>query len=115
MTQSRTEWLFSYGTLQQEGVQLSTFGRLLEGRPDALPGFRLDVLTISDPEVVGVSGAAQHPVAVPTGDAADEVPGTVFEITLEELQAADVYEAADYRRVPVRLKSGAQAWLYVAR
>ena len=32
-------WLFSYGTLQQDEVQLATFGRLLEGRKDALPGY----------------------------------------------------------------------------
>ncbi|MGH9961724.1 MAG: gamma-glutamylcyclotransferase, partial [Pyrinomonadaceae bacterium] len=31
--------LFSYGTLQQESVQLSTFGRLLQGQGDALLGF----------------------------------------------------------------------------
>ena len=107
--------LFSYGTLQQEDVQIATFRRRLTGVPDMLPGYRPDMLTISDPAVVGVSGAAQHPVAVPTGDAADAVPGTVFEITQEELRAADVYEAADYRRISVTLKSGAQAWLYVSR
>ena len=28
------EKLFSYGTLQQEGVQLATFGRKLEGMGD---------------------------------------------------------------------------------
>ncbi len=31
--------LFSYGTLQQEDVQLSTFGRLLQGQRDELLGF----------------------------------------------------------------------------
>lgn len=31
--------VFSYGTLRQENVQLSTFGRLLQGRRDELPGF----------------------------------------------------------------------------
>jgi len=31
--------LFSYGTLQQEAVQMSTFGRLLDGQPDELVGF----------------------------------------------------------------------------
>jgi hypothetical protein len=30
--------LFSYGTLQQEGVQRATFGRLLKGSADALVG-----------------------------------------------------------------------------
>jgi hypothetical protein len=107
--------LFSYGTLQQEDVQIATFHRRLTGVADALPGFRLGVLTISDPDVVGVSGAAEHLVAIPSREDADEVPGVVFEITPEELRAADVYESADYTRVLVRLKSGTQAWLYVAR
>jgi gamma-glutamylcyclotransferase (GGCT)/AIG2-like uncharacterized protein YtfP len=109
------ERLFSYGTLRQPEVQVATFGRTLQGTPDALPGYRLDVLTISDPDVVGVSGAAQHPVAVPTGSASDRVAGMVFEITAEELARADAYEDADYRRIPVTLASGLQAWLYVAR
>ena len=33
-------WLFSYGTLQQEDVQLATFGRRLEGRADACRAMR---------------------------------------------------------------------------
>ena len=35
------ELLFTYGTLQLEEVQLQTFGRKLEGKPDALVGYRL--------------------------------------------------------------------------
>ena len=41
--------LFSYGTLQQEDVQLSTFGRLLQGRRDELPGFEPSLVRIEDP------------------------------------------------------------------
>jgi hypothetical protein len=33
------ELLFSYGTLRQPEVQRTTFGRELEGRPDAIVGF----------------------------------------------------------------------------
>ncbi|TKC91861.1 hypothetical protein FAZ69_05060 [Trinickia terrae] len=36
----------------------------------------------------------------------------VFEITPEELEAADRYEVADYQRVRVRPKSGVDAWVY---
>jgi gamma-glutamylcyclotransferase (GGCT)/AIG2-like uncharacterized protein YtfP len=107
--------LFSYGTLRQAEVQLATFGRRLEGTEDALPCYRLDVLTISNPGVVGVSGTEQHPVAVATGSQSDRVPGVVFEVTAEELAAADIYEDADYRRIRVTLASGVEAWLYVAR
>jgi len=81
--------LCSYGTLQQPNVQLVTFGRLLEGRPDALPGFALAPLAITDPEVVAISGSAAHTIACRTGDPADLIPGIVFSITPAELKAAD--------------------------
>lgn len=105
--------LFSYGTLQQENVQLASFGRLLAGRADAMPGYRCDMLEIADPEVIRTSGKRFHPVVSESGDPADEVAGTLFDITAAELAAADSYEVADYRRVMVRLKSGADAWVYV--
>jgi hypothetical protein len=104
--------LFSYGTLQQREVQLASFGRELDGRPDRLPGFELTTVAITDPGVVAVSGSAEHPIARATGDPADEVPGTVFELTPQELEAADAYEVDDYARVLAPLASGAQAWVY---
>jgi hypothetical protein len=55
-------WLFSYGTLQQEEVQLATFGRRLDGRA----------------------------------------------------AAADTYEVSAYKRIAARLKSGLEAFVYVA-
>ena len=106
-------WLFSYGTLQQEDVQLATFGRLLEGRVDALPGYATSLLEIRDAEVVKTSGKTHHLLALPTGNDGDEVPGVVFRITAAELAAADTYEVSDYMRVAVRLKSGLEAFVYV--
>ena len=38
------ERLFSYGTLQQDGVQLATFGRLLKGAADVLVGFKQELV-----------------------------------------------------------------------
>ncbi|CAO3456728.1 gamma-glutamylcyclotransferase family protein [Azospirillum largimobile] len=108
-----TVLLFSYGTLQQENVQMASFGRLLAGRADSMPGYRSDMLEITDPEVIRTSGKRFHPVVSESGDPADEVAGTLFEITAEELEAADSYEVSDYRRVMVRLTSGAEAWVYV--
>ncbi len=113
MTPSPTEWLFSYGTLQQEGVQLATFGRLLDGRPDSLPGFRQTMVKITDPEVLAKSGKDFHPIGAPSDDPADAIEGAVFQVTAEELAQADLYEVDDYRRVAVTLKSGLQAWVYV--
>ena len=45
--------MFSYGTLQQDNVQLSTFGRLLQGQRDELLGFEQSLVRIEDPQVVG--------------------------------------------------------------
>jgi gamma-glutamylcyclotransferase (GGCT)/AIG2-like uncharacterized protein YtfP len=105
--------LFSYGTLQQPAVQLGNFGRRLTGHADALPGYSLRMIEITDPAVVELSGSARHPIVAHTGDPADSVDGTVFEITPEELVAADGYEVDDYARVEVELASGTVAWVYL--
>ncbi len=112
-TQSPSVKLFSYGSLQSEPVQLATFGRKLHGRADSLPGYRLERLAIGDPAVVALSGASHHPIVIASGDPADRVAGMVFEITPEELQRADTYEVADYRRIEATLASGTRAWVYV--
>lgn len=109
-----SEHLFSYGTLQLEAVQLATFGRKLEGRADAMPGYSLTMLKIDDPQVVATSGQTHHPVVAYSGKAGDKVAGTVFALTLEELRHADAYEVSDYRRDRVLLDSGLEAWVYVA-
>jgi gamma-glutamylcyclotransferase (GGCT)/AIG2-like uncharacterized protein YtfP len=63
--------------------------------------------------VVATSGKTHHPIVEPSPNPADEVAGSVFEITARELAAADEYEVSDYKRVSVRLRSGVQAWVYV--
>ncbi|MCX2863008.1 gamma-glutamylcyclotransferase [Paucibacter sp. PLA-PC-4] len=105
--------LFSYGTLQQDNVQLSTFGRLLGGRADDLVEFEMAMLRIEDPDVIATSGKTHHPIVKFNGDAASRVPGTVFEISEAELASADRYEVAAYKRVLAKLSSGRQAWVYV--
>ena len=106
--------LFSYGTLEQEEVQRSAFGRRLNGEPDVLPGFDPALVRIEDPEVATALGRTHHANATFTGRAASRVPGTVFEVTDAELLCADEYEAPfDYRRVSARLASGREAWVYV--
>jgi gamma-glutamylcyclotransferase (GGCT)/AIG2-like uncharacterized protein YtfP len=105
--------LFSYGTLQQEGVQLATFGRRLEGAPDELVGYAQESIKIEDPDVVAKSGRSHHPIVVHTGWGEDRVKGTVFEITDDELDQSDAYEVDAYRRVLAPLASGLKAWVYV--
>jgi len=112
---ARSERLFSYGTLQLESVQRAQFGRVLDGVADALVGFRQDMVEITDPDVVAMSGQRFHPIVSRTGDAADRVAGMIFQITPEELAAADAYEVSDYERVEAPLASGLSAWIYVKR
>jgi hypothetical protein len=107
--------LFSYGTLQLPQVQRTTYGRLLEGAPDALPGFVLEPLEIADPEVVRISGERVHQIARRTGRPSDRVTGTVFTLTLGELADTDAYEVSAYTRILVRLASGEDAFVYAAR
>jgi gamma-glutamylcyclotransferase (GGCT)/AIG2-like uncharacterized protein YtfP len=113
MGEGRTIHLFSYGTLRQQDVQLASFGRLLEGSDDALPGYKQSMIEITDPEVLRKSGKNFHPIVAASDDPADEVSGMVFAITEAELAAADAYEVADYKRILVRLRSGIDAWVYV--
>ena len=107
------EHLFSYGTLRLDSVQVATFGRLLDGRDDAMPGYRTEMLEITDPDVLEKSGERLHPVVVPSADPSDQVAGKVFTLTTEELAHADAYEVSDYERVRVTLVSGRDAWVYV--
>ena len=102
----RTEILFSYGTLQTPAVQLATFSRRLQGRPDALVGYRLTTIRIEDEE---------HRNLQFTGSTSDYVEGTVFEMTKKELEQADAYEPDGYERVSVKLNSGLDAWVYLNR
>lgn len=109
-----TERLFTYGTLQAESVQLSTFGRKLKGTADALPGYRLQMIQITDQDFVATSGAEYHRNLEFTGSASDLVDGTVFSITRQQLEQADNYEPDGYKRVRVKLRSGTDAWVYVS-
>jgi gamma-glutamylcyclotransferase (GGCT)/AIG2-like uncharacterized protein YtfP len=108
------EYLFSYGTLQKDKVQLESFGRLLKGTKGTLKGYKLASIEIKDEAVLSASEQKYHPIAVSTDDSNDKIQGMVFEISNEELLAADKYEVKDYKRVLVKLESGMKAWIYVA-
>jgi len=108
------EKLFSYGTLQQDNVQLETFGRLLEGQAEVLIGYELSEVRITDPLVLQASGKEFHPILRQTKNPENKVNGTVFDVTANELTQADTYEVDDYVRVSADLESGHTAWVYVA-
>ncbi len=105
--------LFSYGTLQQDGVQLSTFGRILVGGADALVGFAQTMVKIEDQQVVATSGKTHHPIVQLSGNPEDRVPGTVFDVSDAELAHADAYEVDAYQRLSAKLASGKHAWVDV--
>ena len=107
------ENLFSYGTLREEGVQRVVFGRTVAGNPDSIVGYRLTSVTITDPDAIATSGKAVHTILDPTGDETDRIAGMVLSISAAELDLADVYEDAAYKRVKVPLLSGGDAWVYV--
>jgi len=114
LKEKEMEHLFSYGTLQDEAVQLNTFGRRLEGSADALVGYRVTMIPIRDQILVAESGETHYRNIQSTGRASDVVEGTVFTVTKSELEQADAYEEpADYKRLRVRLKSGMNAWVYL--
>jgi gamma-glutamylcyclotransferase (GGCT)/AIG2-like uncharacterized protein YtfP len=105
--------IFSYGTLQHADVQRSTFGRLLQGQADELPGFERSSIIIDDAQVVAATGKRQHFNVTFNGRNDSRVSGTVFEITDAELAAVDKYEKlASYQRTVATLGSGKQAWVY---
>ena len=114
LEEKETENLFSYGTLQAEAVQLATFGRRFEGKPDVLVGYSLTMIRIQDQNFVAASGTEHHRNIQFTGNTSDLVEGTVFTVTKKELEQADAYEPASYKRVLARLRSGMNAWVYVS-
>ncbi|HTI40429.1 MAG TPA: gamma-glutamylcyclotransferase family protein [Vicinamibacterales bacterium] len=107
--------LFSYGTLQQADVQLATFGRLLQGSKDELPGYERSAVAIEDVQVIARLGRTHHANITFNGRSDSRVPGTVFEVADAELDAADRFERPfNYQRIGVTLASGKEAWVYVA-
>ena len=106
--------LFSYGTLQEEDVQLSAFGRPLKGSRDELRGFEPSLVAIEDEQVIARLGRTHHANVTFNGRNDSRVQGTVFDVTDAELDAADRFERPfKYVRIRATLASGKEAWVYV--
>jgi len=106
------EYLFSYGTLQQEKVQQRLFGRILTGSADVLSGYKAATIEITDEAFLSKKEGKCQKTLIASED--DTVEGTALEITNEELLIADKYEPANYKRINVVLESGSEAWIYIA-
>jgi len=109
-----TQYIFSYGTLQDPAVQVAVFGRRIPSLPDELPGFILDRVRIVDPDVIAKSGSDDHPILRRSSAAGASVVGSALAIGPEDVAKADAYEVADYCRIAVTLASGRNAYVYVA-
>jgi gamma-glutamylcyclotransferase (GGCT)/AIG2-like uncharacterized protein YtfP len=108
------EYLFSYGTLQKENVQIKLFGRILQGSVDTLKGYRVAEIEITDELFLSKGEEKYQRTLIISKDKNDSIKGTVLEITEEELLLADKYEPDNYKRVKIVLESGKEAWIYVA-
>jgi len=101
--------LFAYGTLQHDDIQENIFGRILHGTPETLVGYALKEIQIEEE-----FGLIHYPIIVETHNPEDNINGIVYEITIEELHQADLYEGLHYKRVEVQLQSNETVWVYSA-
>lgn len=108
-----SEYLFSYGTLQKESVQLELFGRLLSGTKDVLEGYKIAFIEIKDEAFLAKGEDKFQKTLIPSTNS-DLIEGTALELSQTELFQADKYEPENYRRIKVKLKSGRNAWIYMA-
>ncbi len=108
------EYLFSYGTLQKDKVQLELFGRLLTGTKDTLNGYKISSIEIKDESFLSTGEEKYQRIAIISDNIKDTIEGTVLEISADELLMADKYEPKEYQRVKVKLASGKESWIYAA-
>lgn len=102
--------LFTYGTLQNEDIQENLFGRILQGTPEILIGYKLNEIQIEEE-----FGLMQYPIITETNKPEDTISGIVYEITTNDLHQADLYEGLHYKRVEVHLQSNEIVWAYSTR
>lgn len=108
------EYLFSYGTLQQQAVQIKLFGRIITGTEDILTGYIIQRIEISDPAFMAWEENNIQHTLMATLNESDKTNGTILELTEEELLIVDEYEPSNYFRQQVMLTSGKEAWVYIA-
>lgn len=108
-------YLFSYGTLQLNQVQIETFGRVLEGEIDSLLGYEKQMVEITDPIVLKTSGKRFHPIVVFTNSPKQKIEGILFEVTEFEILRADEYEVDDYARIETIFESGKKGFIYIKK
>lgn len=109
------EYLFSYGTLQQEKLQIKLFGRNLQRSADTPRGYKVAAIEITDETFLSKGEEKNQLTVIVSEDNNDFIKGTVLEVTAEELLMVDKYEPAGYKRIKVAMESGKEAWIYIAK
>jgi gamma-glutamylcyclotransferase (GGCT)/AIG2-like uncharacterized protein YtfP len=99
--------LFSYGTLQDTDVQENLFGRILQGTPEILIGYELSEIQIEEE-----FGLVHYPIIMETEDSNDTISGILYQVSMNDLHQADLYEGKHYKRIEVQLQSSQKAWAY---
>lgn len=99
-----THCLFTYGTLQEDEVQLSLFSRRLNGESASITGYIISPTKIAN----------RYPTLAYTKIKTDILVGKVYVLTQAELEKVDQYEGEAYKRIQVVIESGKKVWAYIA-
>ncbi|PHQ29137.1 gamma-glutamylcyclotransferase family protein [Leeuwenhoekiella nanhaiensis] len=101
-------YLFTYGTLQLEHIQLQIFGEKLKGSAEILSGYKIGAIQLQESHHT----AKTYLIAIYTGNETDRIEGICYSIKADHLHLLDTYEGASYERIEVDLESGKTAWVY---
>ena len=107
------EYLFSYGTLQEDDVQVELFGRRLNGGRDVLKGYKTSPIELTEEGFASYTEQATYLIASVSDDENDAIEGTALEVSGEDLSVVDGYEPEEYKRAKVTLELGKRAWIYL--
>lgn len=111
---SKTELLFTYGSLKLGVMQNELYGRHLEGGiPDAVIGYKMAKIPIATPQQMANIKKDFYPIIEKTANPKNKVFGLLFYLSEAELLITDFYEGESYHRVKETLQSGIGAWVYV--
>ncbi len=86
----------------------------MHGTKDSLEGYTISTIEIKDESFLAKGEDKFQQTLVAMNNNHDTIEGTVFEISGEELQQTDRYEPDNYQRIKIVLRSGKEAWIYVA-
>jgi gamma-glutamylcyclotransferase (GGCT)/AIG2-like uncharacterized protein YtfP len=113
LSTSSVALVFSYGSLREEAVQISIFGRVVRTEPDELVDCIRTLIEVPTWHKAAAQGLTHYANIEYAPGSGNRVAGVVLELTDGEIAVCDAYEQdADYVRVVAILASGRSAWVY---